>query len=126
MTSIFATGALDNLQKLAAALKELKPALRGAPPDLPILLDARALALGNHYTFETVFGPFDLLGFVEPIGDYDSMVPHAEVYRIGSLELRTISLKDLIKVKEHIRRPKDRESLFQLQAIRRLREETGG
>ena len=83
------------------------------------------MALGNNYTFETVFGSFDLLWYVEPVGDYDAILPHAEVYRVGDLELKTISLDDLIKVKEHIRRPKDRDSLFQLQAIRRLREETG-
>lgn len=35
-----------------------------------------------------------------------------------------ISLDDLIKVKEHIGRAKDRESLFQLLAIKRLRTES--
>ena len=115
----------DNLEKLAAALKELKPTLRGAPADLPLLLDARALALGNNYTFQTAYGDVDLLGTVEPIGDYDALVQHAETHRVGSLDLKTISLDDLIKVKEHIRRPKDRDSLFQLQAIQRLRNETG-
>ena len=68
-------------------------------------------------------GPLDLLGWVEPIGDYDALVAHAEVYQLGAIEVRTIALDDLIRVKEHIRRPKDRDSLFQLKAIKRLREE---
>lgn len=50
---------------------------------------------------------------------------HCETYPLGNLHVQTISLDDLIRVKEHIRRPKDRDSLFQLQAIKRLREETG-
>jgi hypothetical protein len=32
----------QNLERLAVALRELNPSLRGAPPDLPFQLDARA------------------------------------------------------------------------------------
>ncbi len=46
-------------------------------------------------------------------------------YRIGDLELRVIDLDDLITIKRQINRPKDRGSLFQLLAIKHLREETG-
>jgi predicted nucleotidyltransferase len=112
----------ENLERLARALKELKPTLRGAPPDLPFQIDARSLALGANFTFDTNFGPLDLLGYVEPIGNYEALIAHAESYPIGSYTVRTISLDDLIRVKEHIRRTKDRDSLLQLQAIKRLRE----
>lgn len=110
------------MERLAAALIELKPTLRGVPPGLPFQIDAKSLALGSNFTFDTPFGALDLLGWVEPIGDYDAIVPHAEIYRLSDLELRTISLDDLIRVKEHIRRPKDRDSLFQLKAIKQIRE----
>ena len=113
----------ENLQRLAAALQELKPTLRGAPADLPFQIDARSLALGANFTFNTPFGPLDLLAWVEPIGDYDALAAHAETYALGTIQLRTISLDDLIRVKEHIRRAKDRDSLFQLNAIKRLRQE---
>jgi predicted nucleotidyltransferase len=112
-----------NLSRLATALKVLKPTLRGAPPDLPFQIDAQSLALGSNFTFNTRLGPLDLLGWVEPLGDYDALVTHAEVYHFGATEVRTIALDDLIRVKEHIRRPKDRDSLFQLKAIKRLRGE---
>jgi hypothetical protein len=59
--------------KLAAALRELKPTLRGAPPDVPIILDERALALGRNYTFDTPYGKLDLLAWVEPIGAYEAV-----------------------------------------------------
>jgi hypothetical protein len=62
-----------NLERLALALKELNPKLRGAPSDVPVILDARALALGNNYTFETDVGKLDLLGWVEPHGDYEKL-----------------------------------------------------
>jgi predicted nucleotidyltransferase len=113
----------ENLERLAAALKVLKPTLRGAPPDLRFRIDAQSLALGNNFTFNTAAGPLDLLGWVDPLGDFDALARHAETYRIGDLVVRTISLDDLIRVKEHIRRAKDRDSLFQLKAIKRFRDE---
>ena len=116
----------ENLKRLAEALKEMKARLRGAPPDVPVILDARALALGNSYTLSTSMGDLDLLGWVEPLGDYDAIINNAETYPIDDLEVKTIGLGDLIRIKEHIGRPKDRESLLQLKAIRKLREENPG
>jgi hypothetical protein len=111
------------LERLAKALKELKPTLRNAPPDLPIVFDADALAFGNNYTFDTSIGQLDLLGWVEPIGSYETMLPASESYSIGEVEIRTIGLEDLIHIKQHIGRAKDRESLLQLLAIRAIRNE---
>jgi Predicted nucleotidyltransferase len=112
----------SNLERLAAALRELDVGLRGAPADLPFVIDAKSLALGSNFTLTTRVGDLDLLGYLEPLGDYDAVAARAETYRIGELELRVIRLEDLITIKEHIGRPKDRESLFQLYAIRRIRE----
>ena len=112
-----------NLERLAAALWELKPSLRGAPPGLPINFDARTLSLGSNFTLQTVFGDLDRMGWVEPIGDYEALAPRVETYDVGSLRLQVISLEDLIRVKEHLGRSKDRDSLYQLMAIRRVREE---
>jgi hypothetical protein len=115
----------ENLERLANALKEVKPTLRGAPPDLPLILDAQALAFGNNYTLETAIGPLDLLGWVEPLGTFESLLPHCEQYTVGDMVIRTIGLDDLIRVKEHIGRTKDRESLLQLRAVKRLRDDGG-
>src|SRR5215213_8976283 len=49
-----------NLERLVSALRELRPTLRGAPPEIPVILDARAPANGSNYTFDTSFGPVDL------------------------------------------------------------------
>jgi len=113
----------ENLRCLAEALRELKPALRGAPADLPFRIDAESLALGCNYTFSTTVGDLDLLGWVEPMGDYEQLAPRAETLRHGELTLRVISLEDLIRVKQHIGRPKDRDSLVHLLAIQRIRRE---
>jgi predicted nucleotidyltransferase len=114
----------DNLERLATALATLNLTLRGAPPELKFRLDAQALALGQNYTFE-VDGefPLDFLGYLEPIGTYEDLLPHVETVSIGGRPTRVIGLDDLIRIKEHLGRPKDRESLLQLRAIKRLREQ---
>jgi len=116
----------DNLARLATALGTLNLTLRGAPPELKFRLDAQALALGQNYTFE-VDGqyPLDFLGYLEPIGTYEDLLPNAENVFIGGRQTRVIGLDDLIRIKRHIGRPKDRESLLQLEAIKRLREQEG-
>lgn len=116
----------ENIQRLAEALKNIKPTLRGADPGLPFRADAPTLQAGLNFTFSTEAGDLDLLGYVEPIGDYDKLLVSAERHAIGKLELLTISLEDLIRVKQHINRSKDRESLLQLLAIKRIREENVG
>jgi hypothetical protein len=113
----------DNLERLARALNSLKPTLRGAPPDLPFRLDAQSLALGNNFTFDTIHGPLDLLGYLEPIGGYEEAVVNAVEMEFGPWTIKVLSLDDLIRIKQHIGRPKDRDSLMHLLAIRKLRGE---
>lgn len=116
----------DNLERLARVLRTLKLTLRGAPPDLSFRLDARALALGSNFTFE-VDGEYalDLLAYLEPIGTYDDLLAGSGTVQIGGRAVRVIGLEDLIRIKRHLGRPKDRESLLQLEAIKRLREDEG-
>jgi predicted nucleotidyltransferase len=115
-----------NLERLAAALGRLNLTLRGAPSDLKFRLDAEALALGQNYTFE-VDGeyPLDFLGYLEPIGTYEDLLPRVETISIAGRPTQVIGLDDLIRVKRHLNRPKDRESLLQLEAIKRIRDGEG-
>jgi predicted nucleotidyltransferase len=116
----------DNLERLATALGTLHLTLRGAPPDLKFRLDAQALALGQNYTFE-VDGeyPLDFLGYLEPLGTYEDLLPQTDTVSIGGRPVHVIGLDDLIRIKQYLGRPKDRESLLQLEAIKRLREQEG-
>ncbi len=112
----------ENLARMAAALRELDARVRFAPPELPFRLDAQSLALGVNYVFSTNLGDLDLISWVEPIGDDDELIQRAERIPYRGHELKVIALEDLIRVKEHIARKKDSESLYQLRAIKRLRE----
>ena len=116
----------ENLDRLARVLRALKLTLRVAPADLRFRLDARALALGSNFTFE-VDGEYalDLLAYLEPIGTYDDLLVGADTVQMSGRAVRVIGLDDLIRIKRHLGRAKDRESLLQLEAIKRLRGEEG-
>jgi predicted nucleotidyltransferase len=115
----------ENHERLASALKGLNVRLRNAPPDLPFVPDARTLGMGSNFTFQTSIVDLDMLGWVEPIGNYDELLKNCQTYPIGPLSVKVISLDDLIRIKQHIKRSKDIDSLYQLLAIKRIREETG-
>ena len=116
----------ENLTALAAALRALNPSLSGAPSDLPFRIDAQSLALGANFTLNTNQGPLDLLGWVEPIGDFEALLPGADEIEIEGLRFMIIGLHDLIAVKRHLGRPKDRAMLAQLESLRDMRNEDDG
>lgn len=116
-----------NLERLAKALVELRVTLRGAPADLPFRIDGRSLALGSNFTFKSAEGDLDLLGWLEPIGDFEAVAKNAERIEHEGVTMRVISLDDLIRIKQHVRRPKDLDMLADLLAIKKAREaEQGG
>jgi hypothetical protein len=97
-----------NLERLAATLRELGAKLRGAPPDVPFQLDAESLEEGGNFTFETRFGPFDILAYPGGTTTYDRLRKDAKIIDVDEREMRVASLDHLIGMKEAAARPKDK------------------
>ena len=108
----------ENLERLAAALRELDVTLRDAPAGLVFPVDAASLGLGNNFTFNSKAGALDLLAHVEPIGGYERLIERSERVNLDGLMVQHIGLDDLITVKRYLGRPQDRAALLQLEAIR--------
>ncbi len=107
-----------NLERLADALSELDARLRGAPPDVPFLLDAETLERGAHFTFETRYGSIDILH--EPTGAPPYLLLReaaGEPQEFQGHRIRIASIDHLIAMKEATGRTKDKLHATELRVI---------
>ncbi len=108
----------DNLECLAAALDALGATLRGAPPDVPLQLDAQALRAGDHFTFATSAGPLDCLGSPAGTEGFTDIDASATDEELDGLVVRVASVDDLIRMKRAAGRPQDLIAVEWLAALR--------
>lgn len=107
-----------NLERLSAALQELNARLRGVDEDVPFLLDARTLAAGANFTFETDAGYLDVRALPAGVDGYEELVRKAIEVDVGGFTVKLCDLDDLIRMKRAAGRPKDRIELEVLYALR--------
>ena len=115
----------ENLRQLASALEELGARLRGPnlPADLPFLLDAKTLALGDSFTFSTRAGPLDILATPSGTRGFADLEADAVEMRLGDISVLVASLDALIRMKRAAGRKKDLIEVEVLGAVRRELEE---
>jgi len=106
-----------NLRALAAALEELGATARGAPSDVPFILDAATLKAGDHFTFSTSAGPLDILGTPAGTDGFADLDASASDEDLDGLTVRVASIDDLIRMKRAAARPQDLVAIEWLSAL---------
>jgi hypothetical protein len=106
-----------NYEQIVKLLQPLQPYLRGAPPGLPFVLDVPTLRNGLNFTLTTDLGDLDLLGEVVGGGGYRDLLPHSFEVEAFGVKFKCVDLPTLIKLKRAAGRPKDLESIAELQAL---------
>jgi hypothetical protein len=114
----------SNLTRLIHALQSVKATLRGAPKDIPFILDEETLRRGLNFTFETDVGDIDLLGEVKGVGTYADCLENSEGVELFGSPFQVISLGKLIDAKRAAGRMKDLMALPELEAILEYRKAT--
>jgi hypothetical protein len=109
-----------NLERLAATLGELEAELR-LPGDQthPFPIEAAYLARADSWTLATTAGPLDILFAPTGTRGYDDLRRDAVATTLRGTPVLLASLRDIIRMKEASRRPKDEA---QLPALRRTLE----
>jgi hypothetical protein len=108
----------DNLHALLAAIGPLNPTLRGAPAGLPFHFDLNTLTAGLNFTLTTTSGWLNLAGEITGGGTYETLLPHSKCIKAFGVSFHLISLDELIRVKRAAGRPKDFESIAELESVR--------
>jgi hypothetical protein len=113
---------LGNLERLATALQEMEARLRGPgiPDDLPFLLEAKTLEMGDAFTFQTRYGSLDVLGTPSGTGGFKDLEKAATEIEVDGLTFRVASINDLIRMKRASARPKDHVHLEWLKSVRHM------
>ncbi|MDP6040193.1 MAG: nucleotidyltransferase [Candidatus Latescibacteria bacterium] len=107
----------ENITRLANALQEQKPYLRGAPPGLPFQWSEATIRMGLNFTLQTNLGDLDLLGEVTGGGKYEDLLDHTFEIEVFGVHCLCLNLETLIHVKRAVGRPKDLEAISELEAI---------
>jgi hypothetical protein len=112
----------ENLRRLADALLPFRPTLRGAPPELPFVLDERSLRSGLNFTLSTSAGDLDLLGEVPGVGPFTEVAKDAVSVELLGIVVKIMSLDSLERSKRAAGRAKDLLDLAEIHEIRRQRQ----
>jgi hypothetical protein len=110
-----------NLLGLQAALCDVHPVHRMTPERKKLELTEENCGQFKNLYLDTDIGQLDCVGFIDGVGDYSKVKLASEAVEVQDMQLLTLSLDALIESKQAMNRPRDREALVQLEAIKKLR-----
>jgi predicted nucleotidyltransferase len=110
----------DNLDRLSDLLAGWRACPRGIEPGLSFIMDAQTLRGTEVLTLATDRGLLDLMAFVKGVGTYAKALAATVVVELATGPVRVLSLPQLIAAKRAAARPRDREHLIELEALREL------
>jgi predicted nucleotidyltransferase len=114
-----------NLEALGEALVGLDAQLRGVDDDVPFVPDSRTLAGIEILTLDTSAGWLDVHRRPDGAPPYSSLKRDAERVDLGGFSVLVASPPDLLAMKRKAARPQDLMDVEYLEAIQRLRRQTG-
>ena len=106
-----------NIESVVNALRSTQPYLRGAPPGLPFAWSVETIQKRLNFTLTTTLGALDLLGEIVGGGSYEQLLPDTITIEIGGSQCLCLGLDRLIQVKRAAGRPKDLETIAELERI---------
>lgn len=107
----------ENIERLTHALGPYRPYLRGAPPGLPFQFDAATVRRGLNFTLTTTIGDADFLGEMTGCGAYEQVAEQAIRLSVFGRDVLVVDLPGLVRAKRAAGRPKDLETIAELEAL---------
>lgn len=107
--------------RLQEAIADLHPVHRMSPARPPLRLTPDTCAGLRNVYVDTDWGQLDCLGEVLGVGSYEEVLAQSVEVPLPAGPCRILGIDALIKAKEAMKRPRDREAVLQLRAIRQRR-----
>jgi len=111
-----------NLLELQKAIYDLHPVHRMTADHKKLELAENNCGQFKNLYLDTDIGQLDCLSFIDGVGDYRKVKRTSELVEVEDIRLHVLSLDALIKARKAMNRPRDKEAILQLQAIKKLRE----
>jgi len=110
-----------NLLTLQKAIRDLHPVHRMTPGRKKLELTEKNCGQFKNLYLDTDIGQLDCLSHVQGIGDYQKVKGASEVIETGGVRLRVLKINALIESKKAMNRPRDKQAIIELEAIKKLR-----
>lgn len=88
------------------------------PTHKPLELTRENVKYLKNLYIDTDLGTLDCLGYVNGVGEFNDVLKSSRKIEIEGMKLNILTLDALIKAKEAMQRPHDKEAVIQLKAIR--------
>jgi hypothetical protein len=111
----------DNIERLAAALRELEARVytESVPEGLPFDCSARALARAQMWNLMTNAGRLDVAFVPSGTDGFEDLQRDAVRFEVFGVELLAASLSDILRSKQAADRPQDRQDVVILREMLR-------
>lgn len=107
-----------NREALAATLQRVHARLRNGEPGLPFPLDAKTIASGDPFAFQTDFGALDIIGTPSGTSGFEDLLRTAVRTDLDGSSVLVAGIDDLIRMKRAAGRPQDLRVVEELGALR--------
>ncbi len=109
----------ENLLQLQEALADLHPVHRMTPGRVKLqLIEQNCKDYKNLY-LDTDLGQLDCISYVKGVGDFEKCWQASRMIEVKDERFHVLTIEALIQAKEAMNRPRDKETIVQLEAIRK-------
>jgi hypothetical protein len=110
-----------NLLALQKAIANVHPVHRMIPGRQKLELTEKNCGSFKNLYLDTDIGRIDCLGSIKGVGDYQKVKEESVMMETDGVRLQVLNLDALIESKKAMNRPRDRQAIAELEAIKKLR-----
>ncbi len=109
----------ENLLRLQEALADLHPVHRMTPGRVKLKLTEKNCKDFKNLYLDTDLGQLDCISYVKGVGDFEKCRQASRMIEVDDERFHVLTIEALIQAKQAMNRPRDKETIIQLEAIRR-------